>query len=58
MLPYLDKGIYSQLKDVLLFNSVHVSFDSIEWAHDVDLDPEFIYSESIPCTSNCMISNT
>lgn len=58
MLPYLDKGIYSQLNDEKLFNSVHVSFDSIEWINGADLDPEFIYSESIPYKTDCLISNT
>lgn len=48
MLPYLNKGIYSQLKDINLFNSVHVSFDTIEWANEIDIDPEFVYLESTP----------
>lgn len=48
MKPYLDKGIFSELKDISLFNSVHVSFDTIEWANQADLDPEFIYIESVP----------
>ncbi len=47
MTPYLDKGIYSELKDLSMFNTVHVSFDSIEWANRADLDPEFIYEESV-----------
>lgn len=28
------------------FNSVPVSFDSIEWAHHSGLDPEFLYQKS------------
>ncbi len=28
--PYLDIGIFKKLKDPSMFNSVHVSFDSIE----------------------------
>jgi hypothetical protein len=52
MSPYLNKGIYSELKDVNLFNSVRVCFDSIEWANVADVDPEFVYSESIPVDSH------
>lgn len=48
MKPYLEKGIFSELKDVALFKTVHISFDSIEWNNQADLDPEFIYEESVP----------
>jgi len=48
MEPYLVKGIYKELKDYSLFNSAHVSFDTIEWSNQADIDPEFVYSESIP----------
>ncbi len=43
--PYLDVGKFSELKDVSLFNSVFISFDSIEWANHLDLDPEFLYQK-------------
>lgn len=48
MTPYLDKGIYSELKDINLFNTAHISFDTIEWANHADIDPEFVYEESSP----------
>ncbi len=51
MKPYLGKGIFFELNDVDLFNTVHVSFDTIKWANQADLDPELIYIESIPLTS-------
>jgi len=44
--PYLEIGRFSELKDTALFNSVSVSFDSIEWANHLDLDPEFLYQKS------------
>jgi len=44
--PYLDVGKFSELKDISLFNSVAVSFDSIEWSNHLDLDPEFLYQKS------------
>lgn len=46
--PYLTKGIYAELKDINIFNSAHISFDTIEWANQADIDPEFVYSESVP----------
>ena len=46
MKPYLDKGIYKELKDESKFKSVRVSFDSIEWCNQADIDPEFLYERS------------
>ncbi|MDQ2088158.1 DUF2442 domain-containing protein [Herbivorax sp. ANBcel31] len=47
MKPYLDKGIYKELKDESKFRSVKVSFDSIEWCNQADIDPEFLYEKSV-----------
>lgn len=43
---YLDHGIFAELKDTKLFNTVHISFDTIEWENGADLDPELLYKES------------
>ena len=45
--PYLEVGKFSELKDDSLFKSVHISFDSIAWKNQLDLDPELLYSKSI-----------
>jgi hypothetical protein len=47
MNPYLDKGIFQELRDVSVFNTVRLSFDTIEWANEADLDPEILYKNSI-----------
>ena len=44
--PYLEIGKFRELKDKKLFRSVKVSFDSIEWANQLDLDPELLYERS------------
>lgn len=46
MKPYLNIGIFTELKNISMFNTVHISFDSIEWNNEADLDPEFLYKES------------
>jgi len=46
--PYLDRGRFNELRDVALFGSVHVSFDTVEWANGLDLCPETLYTESVP----------
>ena len=47
MIAYLDKGIFQELKDENLFKAVKVSFDSIEWPNEADIDPETLYEDSI-----------
>lgn len=46
MKPYLDKGLFKDLKDEKIFKSVRVSFDTIEWINGLDIDPEFLYKNS------------
>lgn len=46
MKPYLNFGIYKDLKNEMIFNSVKISFDSIEWSNEADIDPEVLYEES------------
>ena len=46
MNPYLDKEIFKALRDISKFNSVRLSFDTIEWENEADLDPEFLYKYS------------
>lgn len=50
--PYLDKGIFKELKEESNFNSVHVSFDTIEWSNGADICPETLYEESLKM-ENC-----
>jgi len=47
MSPYLSMGKFSELRDISMFNSVTVRFDTIEWANHLDMDPEFLYEKSV-----------
>jgi hypothetical protein len=46
MKPYLNFGIFQELKDLKLFKTVRTSFDSIEWDNEADFDPEVLYLNS------------
>lgn len=46
MKPYLNKGIFKELKDVSKFNTVHICFDTIEWENEADFDPEVLFNNS------------
>ena len=45
--PFLDFGIFQELKDLRLFKTVRTNFDSIEWDNEADFDPEILYQKSI-----------
>ena len=47
MKPYLEFGIFQELKDLRLFRTVKKSFDSIEWDNEADFDPEVLYQKSL-----------
>ena len=46
--PYLATGVFSELVDQSVFRSVHVCFDTVQWANGADLCPEVLYAESTP----------
>lgn len=46
MKPYLETGIFQELKDPSVFDSVHLSFDTVEWSNEADLDPEILFQNS------------
>ena len=48
MNPYLGKGIFKELKDISLFKSAKVNFDTVEWQNGADIDPETLYEDGIP----------
>jgi hypothetical protein len=46
MKPYLDKGIFKELKNISLFNSVKPFLGSIQWKNGQDLCPDTLYLDS------------
>jgi len=46
MKPYLDLGIFKELRDIEIFNSVKKSFDTVEWSNEADIDPDILYTQS------------
>ena len=46
MNEYLNHGLFTQLKSKELFDSVRISFDTIQWANGLDLCPEVLYEKS------------
>ncbi|MBF0459468.1 MAG: DUF2442 domain-containing protein [Nitrospirae bacterium] len=44
--PYLDKGIFKQLRDRSIFNSAKVFLGTVQWVNGLDFCPDTIYLES------------
>lgn len=48
MKPYIEIGIFKELKDKCIFNSVRPFLGSIQWKNGQDLCPDTLYRESKP----------
>lgn len=46
VMPYLDKGVFRELKDVNYFSRVKAAMGSIEWPHGQDLCPDTLFEDS------------
>jgi hypothetical protein len=44
--PYLDKGIFRELRDMRLFNSVRPFLGSVQWKNGQDFCPDMLYMDS------------
>ena len=45
--PYLNKGIFTALKDQAFFNKAHVKYGTVCWPNNMDLSPETLFDKSI-----------
>lgn len=43
--PYLERGVFAELKDPEYFSRVAVFLGSIAWPHGQDFDPDHLYEE-------------
>ncbi|MBM3127469.1 MAG: DUF2442 domain-containing protein [Chloroflexi bacterium] len=48
--PYLSIGIFRELKDTRVFNSVKPFLGSVQWEHGQDFCPDTLYMDSVPET--------
>ena len=45
--PYLDRGVFQELKSVDYFNQVYVLFGALTWPNEQDIAPETLVAELI-----------
>jgi len=46
--PYLEKGIFTELKDKRFFKSVRLAFGGVVWPHEQDFSADTIECELQP----------
>lgn len=50
--PYLDRGVFRELKDVHYFNQVGILFGAVTWPHEQDIAPETLLAKMVPIESS------
>ena len=45
MNPYLDHGVFRELKDINYFNQVDILFGAVTWPNEQDIAPETLVNE-------------
>ena len=60
--PYLNYGVFTELKDLRYFQQVRIAFGTVQWPHEQDISPETLYLESVPLDEanldRCIQENT
>lgn len=44
--PYLNKGVFRELKDINYFKSVSIDYGTVQWPNDQNISPDTLYIES------------
>jgi hypothetical protein len=50
--PYLDHGVFRELRNVHYFNQVGILFGAVTWPHEQDIAPETLLAEMVPLDSD------
>ena len=52
MKPYLDRGIFRELREVHYFNQVGILFGAVTWPNEQDIAPETLIAEMLPASED------
>jgi hypothetical protein len=50
--PYLDRGVFRELKDIHYFNRVGILFGAVTWPNEQDIAPETLLAKMLPVDLN------
>jgi hypothetical protein len=46
--PYLDRGVFRELRDLGYFRQVGIVLGAVTWPHEQDIAPETLLAEMVP----------
>lgn len=46
--PYLDHGVFNELKNIHYFNQARIVYGAVSWPHEQDIAPETLVAEMVP----------
>lgn len=52
MKPYLDQGVFRELRDTRYFNRVSIVFGAVTWPNEQDIAPETLLAELLPVVAS------
>ena len=55
MKPYLDRGVFRELRQVHYFNQVGILFGAVTWPNEQDIAPETLIAEMLPVPAEAPI---
>jgi len=50
--PYLEHGVFRELKDPAYFNRVGIQWGAVTWPHEQDIAPETLVAQMTPADEN------
>lgn len=50
--PYLEHGVFRELKDLAYFNRVGIQWGAVTWPHEQDIAPETLVAQMTPANEN------
>ncbi|MGX8705081.1 MAG: DUF2442 domain-containing protein [bacterium] len=48
MVPLMERKCYQPLKSDTLFFAARVAYGTVQWPNGLDIDPEWLYEDSVP----------
>jgi len=56
--PYLNRGVFSELKNVHYFNRVGIQFGAVTWPNEQDIAPETLLAELQPLDDRAALAKS
>ena len=52
--PYLNLGVFRELRDVDYFKQVTIAFGTVQWPNEQDISPDTLYLEGVEISGSTL----